>query len=317
MSLKIIHSRPAVALLAGALLAVALLAIALFAPPAAAQELEPRNLINAPVGINFLTAATGYAYGNVLLEPSLPLENGNARVGTLSLGYVRTIGLFGMAGKIGLGMPAATGVWEATIGESDTSTTRTGFGDVALKLSVNFIGSPSLTMSEFRSYRQETVVGASIIVTAPLGQYFPEKLINLGTNRWSFSPRLGASQVIGRWVLEGYATASFYTTNGDFFGGKTFEQDPFYDVQAHAIYTIRGAEMWAAGSVGYGWGGRTTIDGAPKSRIENIRVSATLRLPLARRQALKLAYINGLKTALGTDFDTFQVAYTYAWGGKR
>jgi hypothetical protein len=172
-------------------------------------------------------------------------------------------------------------------------------------------------MSEFRSYRQSTVVGASIAVTAPLGQYFPERLINLGTNRWSFSPRLGASQVIGRCVLEGYATASFYTTNGDFFGGKTLEQDPFYDVQAHAIYGIRGTELWAAGSVGYGWGGRATIDGVPKSRIENIRISGTLRLPLARRQALKLVYINGFKTALGTDFDTFQVAYTYAWGGKR
>lgn len=317
MPLKIIHARPAVALLAGALFAIAPLVITLPASSAAAQELEPRTLVNAPVGINFLLAATGYAYGNVLLEPSLPLENGSARVGTLGLGYVRTIGLFGMAGKIGLVIPAATGFWEATIGENDTSTTRTGFGDPALKLSVNFIGSPALTMSEFRSYRQTTVVGASIVVSAPLGQYFPERLINLGTNRWSFSPRLGASRFVGRWLLEGYAAASFYTTNGDFYGGKTLEQAPFYDVQAHAIYAIRGAEMWAAGSAGYGWGGRTTIDGVPKSSIENIRVSATLRLPLARGHALKLAYINGFKTALGSDFDTFQVAYQYAWGGKR
>jgi len=32
---------------------------------------------------------------------------------------------------------------------------------------------------------------------------------------------------------------------------------------------------------------------------------------------LKLVYINGLKTALGSDFDTFQLAYQYTWGGKR
>jgi hypothetical protein len=312
LSLKIMQWWFAVARPAGVLLAIALLA-----SPAAAQELEPRNLINTPVGINFLTAATGYAYGNMLLEPSLPIENGKARLGTLGLGYLRSIDFFGMAGKVGFVIPAASGFWEGTFAGNDTSTTREGFGDPAFKLSVNFIGSPALTMSEFRSYRQSTVVGASIAVTAPLGQYFPERLINLGTNRWSFSPRLGASQLIGRWALEGYATASFYTTNGDFFGGKTLEQDPFYDVQAHAIYGIRGAELWAAGSVGYGWGGRATIDGVPKSRIENIRISGTLRLPLARRQALKLVYINGFKTALGTDFDTFQVAYTYAWGGKR
>jgi hypothetical protein len=293
------------------------LAAALLASSAAAQELEPRNLINAPVGINILTAVTGYAYGNLLLEPSLPLENGKARLGTLGLGYVRSIDFFGMAGKVGFVIPAATGFWEATLAGNDTSTTRTGFGDPAFKLSVNFIGSPAVTMSEFRSYRQSTVVGASIAVTAPLGQYFRERLINLGTNRWSFSPRLGASQVIGRWLFEGHAAASFYTTNGDFYGGKTLEQDPFYDFQAHAIYGIRGAQLWAAGSVGYGWGGRSTIDGVPKNRIENIRISGTLRVPLARGHALKLAYINGFKTALGSDFDTFQIAYNYVWGGKR
>jgi hypothetical protein len=293
------------------------LASSLLASSVASQELEPRNLINAPVGINFLNAATGYAYGNMLLEPSLPLDNGKAKLGTLGLGYLREIDFFGMAGKVGFVIPAATGFWEATFFGSDTSTTRTGIGDPALKLSVNFIGSPALTMSEFRSYRQSTVVGASIVVTAPLGQYFPDRLVNLGTNRWSFAPRLGASRVVGRWVIEGYATAAFYTTNNRFYGGQKLEQDPFYDVQAHVIYGIRGMELWAAGSVGYGWGGRATINGVPKSRIENVRVSGTLRLPLARRQALKLVYINGFKTALGTDFDTFQLAYTYAWGGKR
>jgi len=37
----------------------------------------------------------------MLLDPALPLEEGNAHVGTLILGYVRTIDFFGMAGKVG------------------------------------------------------------------------------------------------------------------------------------------------------------------------------------------------------------------------
>jgi hypothetical protein len=292
------------------------LVAALFAAPAAAQELEPRSLVNSPVGVNFLVVSTGYLHGNVLLEPSLPLEDGKARLGTLGIGYLRSIGLFGMAGRVGLVIPSATGSWEATLAGSDTSTSRTGFGDPILKLSVNFIGSPALTLSEFRSYRQSTVVGASIAVTAPLGQYYPDRLINLGTNRWSFAPRLGASQVLGRWLLEGYASATFYTANNDFYGAQTLEQDPFYDVQAHAVYGIRGADLWVAGSAGYGWGGRSTVGGVPKSRIENVRMSGVLRVPLARGHGLKLVYINGLKTALGSDFDTFQLAYQYTWGGK-
>ena len=297
-------------------LAAATLSIATVVAPVSAQELEPRALVNAPVGVNFLVVSGGFLYGNVLLEPSLPLDDGKARLGTLALGYQRSIDFFGMAGRVGFVIPTATGEWEATLAGRDTSTTRTGFGDPIVKFSFNFIGSPALRMSEFRSYRQSTIVGASIAVTAPLGEYFPERLINLGTNRWSFSPRLGASQIVGRWLFEGYATASLYTTNDDFYGGQTFEQDPFYDVQAHAIYGIRGADMWVSGSVGYGWGGRSTIDGVPKSQVENVRISGVLRLPLARGHALKLAYINGLKTALGTDFDTFQLAYQYTWGGK-
>jgi hypothetical protein len=298
-------------------LAVAFLLVALLESPAVSQELEPRSLVNAPVGMNFLVVSAGYLSGNLLLEPSLPIEDGKAKLGTLGLGYFRSIDFFGMAGRVGLVVPSATGSWEANFAGNDTSTTRTGFGDPILKLYVNFIGSPALTMGEFRSYRQSTVVGASLGVTAPLGQYFPERLINLGTNRWSFAPRLGASKFLGRWLIEGYASAAFYTTNDDFYGGQTLQQDPFYDVQAHAVYGIRGADLWAAGSVGYGWGGRSTIDGVPKSRIENVRISGVLRLPLARGHGLKLVYVNGLKTALGSDFDTFQLAYQYTWGGKR
>jgi outer membrane putative beta-barrel porin/alpha-amylase len=294
-----------------------LMIIALIGTSAAAQELEPRALSNAPVGMNFLLVASGYVYGNMLLDPALPIEDGNARLGTLAVGYVRSIGVFGWASKIGFVVPSATGHWEAKFAGSDTSTSRTGVGDPILKLSVNFIGSPSLTMGEFRSYRQSTVVGGSLAVTVPVGQYFPDRLVNLGSNRWSFSPRLGASRVVGRWVLEGYAGATFYTTNDDFFGGKTLTQEPFFDVQAHAIYALRGPDLWAAGSVGHGWGGRSTLDGTPKGRLENSRLSLVLRLPLARGHGLKLAYINGLRTGLGADFDTFQIAYQYAWGGKR
>jgi hypothetical protein len=298
-----------------ALAAAALLGL----PPlgAAAQELDPRALVNAPVGVNFLVVATGYLYGSLLLDPSVPIQNGHGHVGTLGLGYVRSIGLFGLAGKVGLVVPAATGTWKGDIATGDTSTSRTGFGDPMLKLSLNFIGSPALHMSEYRTYRQSTVAGLGIVVTAPLGQYYPDRLINLGSNRWSFTPRLGISQVLGRFALEGYADVQFYTANNDFFGGHTRTQKPFFDVQGHVVYNFRPrGDFWAAASVGYGWGGRTTIDGAEKDPLENVRTSAVLRVPLAPGHGLKFVYINGLLTGSGTDFDTFQLAYQYTWGGK-
>jgi hypothetical protein len=294
-----------------------MMVVALFATAAAAQELDPRALVNSPVGMNFLVVAAGYAYGNVLLDPALPLDDGNARLLTLGIGYLRSIDVFGLGAKVGLVVPLATGRWEATFAGVDTSTSRTGFGDPVLKFSVNFIGSPALTPSEFRSYRQSTVAGFSFQLGLPVGEYSPDRLVNLGSNRWAFASRLGVSRVTGRWMLEAYAGATWYSTNADFFGGQTLTQDPLFEAQAHAIYAIRGSDLWAAGSVGYGWGGRSTIGGATKEGVENARLSALLRLPLWPGNGLKIVYINGLQTRFGSDFDTFQLAYQRAWGGKR
>jgi hypothetical protein len=284
---------------------------------AQAQELEPRALQNAPVGLNFLVASLGYARGNLLMDPALPIEDARADVGTLILGAFRTIGFLGMGGKVGVVVPLATGTWSATLAGADTSTSRTGPGDPRVQASLNIIGAPALSFSEFRGYRQHTVVGLQVAVSVPIGQYYPERLVNLGSHRWSIMPRLGVSQMLGRWAFEAYGGAVFYTRNDQYYGGKVLTQDPFFDVQAHAIYAFRYPDFWAAGSIGYGWGGVAAINGAQQQSLHNVRASAMVRLPLGVRHALKLVYINGLHTKYGTDFDTFQVAYQYAFGAPK
>ena len=295
----------------------AALLLALFAPPLAAQELEPRALVNAPVGTNFLVVATGYLFGNVLLDPAVPIEDGQADLWTVAAGYLRTFALFGQTARISLAAPFATGTWKATFAGNDTSATRTGFGDPIIKLAWNFIGSPALPLGEFVRYRQTTVAGVSLAVTVPLGQYYPDRLVNLGTNRWSFSPRFGLSTVRGNWVLEGYLGAIFFTRNNDFFGGQVLTQDPLIDAQAHVIRQLGRPGLWMAGSAGYAWGGTSTLNGVEKDPLENIRLSLVLRVPAGRAHAIKVAYINGLSTRLGSDFDTVQLVWQYAFGGRR
>lgn len=46
--------------------------------PAFAQELEPRVLTNLPVGMNFAVVGYGFASGNILFDPGLPLEDATA-----------------------------------------------------------------------------------------------------------------------------------------------------------------------------------------------------------------------------------------------
>ena len=183
-----------------------------------------------------------------------------------------------------------------------------------VQIAVNFIGAPALAARELATYRETTVVGVALQIVAPSGEYYPDKLVNLGSNRWAFRPRIGVSHTAGRWTLEAYGDVWLYTDNTDFLGGMTLEQDPFWVVQGHVLYTFRRG-LWLGVNAGFANGGRTTVDGEEKDFQENTRLGATLSIPLGRRHALKLVYVGGIATRLGADFDTFNLAYQYRWGG--
>jgi hypothetical protein len=184
-------------------------------------------------------------------------------------------------------------------------------------ITVNFIGAPALTMREYPAYKQDVLVGAGFRVTAPLGQYDAAKLVNIGTNRWSFKPEIGVSKQAGRLTLEFLGAVSFFTTNTDFFGGHTQSQAPLYAGQVNVIYTFRSGIWGGVGGVYYG-GGATRTDGGPATTPqENSRGGAVLVFPLGKFNSLKAYWTSGMTTRTGTDFDTFVVSWIHRWGGKR
>jgi hypothetical protein len=65
-----------------------------------AQELEPRAYSAAPVSANFLPVAYSHSMGGVLVDPSLPVTDVEARIDVAALGYVRTFGLFGRSASL-------------------------------------------------------------------------------------------------------------------------------------------------------------------------------------------------------------------------
>ena len=73
----------------------------------------------------------------------------------------------------------------------------------------------------------------SLRIGVPLGHYDEDRLLNIGTNRWSFKPELGISKTWGRWIFETDPSATFFTENDDYFGGNRREQDPIDAVQGH------------------------------------------------------------------------------------
>jgi hypothetical protein len=297
--------------------AVASLALALIFHPgsANAQSLEPRAYSNVPVGMNFLILGYAYQQGDVLLDPSVPVKDVSAKVHTAVLAYARSLDVFGKSGKIDIVVPYAWLSASGKVNEEGQSRNVSGFADPALRFSVNLYGAPALSFKEFKSYRQKTILGVSLSATMPLGQYDPDRLANIGTNRWSFKPEVGISQALGRWILEAAAGVTFFTNNDNFFGGKTREQDPLYSLQSHLIYNFQSG-IWAALNATYYTGGSTTIDGVKGDDLQsNWRLGATLSLPLNLNNSIKFYASTGVQTRAGGSFDLVGIAWQYRWGG--
>lgn len=280
-----------------------------------AQDLEPRAYSNAPVGMNFLLAGYRYSDGALIFDTSLPVTDANARVDMGFIGYVRTLGIAGKSAKAGVLLPYAGLDADGYVEGVFRTRKDNGLADPALFFSINLYGAPALSHEEFKDFQQDTIIGLTFKLTAPLGVYDNEKLLNIGTNRWSFKPELGISQAIGRWTLEAALAAIFYTDNDDFDNGKTRQQDAIYSAQVHAIYSFP-RNIWASVGATYYAGGRTTVEGISSDDLQrNWRSGFTLAFPVNRNHSIKLFGSSGVSTRTGTDYDALGVAWQYRWGG--
>lgn len=278
-----------------------------------AQELEPRALTNLPVGMNFAVAGYAYAQGNLLFDPALPLEDTEAKLHSFVGAYVRSINFFGFSGKIDAIVPYGIGDWTGIYTGIDTATSRSGFGDIRFRLSFNFAGAPALKMDQFGGYKPQGISGFSIQVIAPTGQYYPDKLINLGSNRWVFKPQLGYAWNSNKWIWETYVSAWLYTTNNDFFGGNEYKQNPLFAFKIHSIRKLNKGK-WFAMNAGYGIGAIGYINGeATDSRISTIRITAVYAMPLGKNHTLRIDAKAGIRFEKGADFSSIGLIYQYRW----
>ena len=194
--------------------------------PAGAQDIEPRAYSNAPIGVNFLIAGYAYTRGGIAFGPQLPITNPDLDTSSAVIAYARVLDLWGMSAKFDAIVPYTWLSGTADYKGETVSRKVNGFANSAFRLSINLYGAPALTLKEFADWEQDLIIGASIRVIAPLGQYDDERLVNIGNNRWSFKPEIGISKALGPWTFEVAGGATFYTDNDNFFGGNSACQDP-------------------------------------------------------------------------------------------
>jgi hypothetical protein len=277
------------------------------------QEIEPRNYASVPTGLNIVAFSYSLANGNVVSDPAAPIQDLSVTSHSAVLGYVRSFGLFGKLARIQAGVPFVYMLGDANFKGVNTNGNRTGFADVRVRFGVNLFGSPALAPKEFQRYKEETIFGLSMVVTAPTGQYFNDKMVNLGSNRWGFKPEIGFSQRYKNIYFETFAGLWLFTTNNDFYNGNVLKQNPLYSFQAHLNYYFP-SRMMVAINGAYVNGGNSSVNDKEKDDLQNnVRLGATFLAPVGKGHIIKALFNTGILTKNGGGYSIFTIGYQYIW----
>jgi hypothetical protein len=282
--------------------------------PAAAQEMEPKAYSASPVGATFLVAAASRSTGAIVFDPTLPIDDASARINAVTTGVGTTFGVFGKLALVSAVVPFAWGDASGRVGEESRTATRAGPADLRAKFSINLRGNDAMRLGEFVKMPRRTIIGTSLTIAAPTGEYAGTRLINLGNNRWAFKPEVGIAVPHGPWDVDAYIGVWLFTSNPDFYpGGLHRTQDRVIAAQGHVSYTFK-PRLWVAiDGTWYSGGGASVEGAAPIGEVNNARLGATVSLPAGRRQSFKVSYSGGVSVRSGTNFRTLAVGWQWLW----
>ena len=293
-------------------------AILLPCSPALAQELEARRWSHLPIGLNLSHVTYAHTKGDIAFDPTLGIEDAEVEMDTALVGYARSFKLAGKSARIEVRQALLNGRWDGIVNGVPTTVKRRGLADTFVRLAVNFVGAPPLSGKDFGAYRAghdiETIVGAAVSLQLPTGEYFDDKLINLGSNRFTIRPQLGVQHRRRNWTFEATAMAWIYTDNLSFFNGNELEQNPLYTLDGTVIYTMK-AGPWVSASIGIGVGGSTRINGrANDDRKKDTGWAVGAGLPLSRTLGIKVNYVDSDRwNFVGNNSQTVSVGLSASW----
>jgi len=290
----------------GSLIVLALALLPL--PQAFGQDLEPRRWTPLPPGLNVVGAGYARTDGDVAFDPVLLVENAEVGGHTVATSYVRSFAIGGKLARLDLVVPWQNMTWTGLLDGVPAQAKRVGLADPSIRLSMILAGGlPDPTAAS------NTVFGAAVAIYVPLGEYFEDKLLNLGRNRVAIRPQIGVLHTRGKWSYELSGSTFLYSDHDEFYGGSTLEQDPLYALQGHLIHSFEKPGYWAALSAGYAWNGESTVNGDRKEDSRRLFLSAlAIGVPIGKTQGVKFAYIRSrTNTNKGANTDSFAVGWSH------
>jgi hypothetical protein len=292
--------------------------------PVLAQDLAPRAYVITPIHSNAVVLTYSFFDGDLIFDNSVPITGATAKVSVPIFSIFHSFKLLGKTASLTASLPYGVGNVRGTVMDAEAKAYRSGLFDSTYRFSVNLMGGPAMDVGDFRKWHQKMIIGASLRIVAPTGQYDPTKLINYGANRWGFKPEIGLSRRWGHWVLDSYAAVWFYTTNQEFFSHNQFspglnvqKQQSIGAFEGHLSYDVR-PRLWASLDGNFWVGGRTAINGVenPNSLQRNSRIGGTVSLPVSKHQSVKCSYNRGAYIRYGGNLNNVSVGWQYSWLGR-
>ena len=286
-----------------------------------AQSLAPRAYVITPAHANAVTLTWAFYDGGLNFNGTVPITGATGAYNVPVLSYYHSFSLFGRSANFTGSLPYGVGTFRGAVLGTQREIYRSGLLDADFRFSVNLKGGPAMSAQQLAKWKQKTLLGVSLTVIAPTGQYDPTKLINWSINRWAFKPEFGYSQRWGKWVLDGYAGAWFYTTNNNSFSVPVPEpqtEEPIGSFEGHLSYDFTRQRLWASLDGNFWYGGRTSLNSIPnlETRQTSSRIGATASIPLNKHQSIKISYSSGTYVRFGGNYQSVSLAWQYSWIGR-
>ena len=288
------------------------------------QDLAPRAYVITAVHSNAITVTYSYNTGNLLFDGAVPITGATANISTPILTYYHSLNFFGRSANVAVSLPYGVGNFRGTALGAEAHLYRSGLLDSFYRFTVNLKGGPAMQPAEYIKWHQKMLIGVSVKIVAPTGQYDPTKLVNWGNNRWAFKTELGYSERWGHWVVDAYGAGWYFTTNQEFFshnqffpGTQTQSESPIFALEGHLSYDFK-PRMWISFDANFWHGGETSLNGVANqiTTQKSSRIGVTAAFPITKHQSLKFSYNNGAYINYGGNYQNVSVAWQYSWLGR-
>jgi hypothetical protein len=291
------------------------LALAVLHGHACAQFTDPRTYQNTPVGINQLEVAYAYVHSNTSIDTSFIVSGAKFNLNQGLVDYTRYFAFLHRMAWVEASLPIAN--LSGFITGTDITGSTTGTGDSGYTAAMLLKGGPALSPDQFANAKTTTSIGVSLSITAPTGQYDPNKLLNLGSDRWSFKPELAISRPFGpgqRFVFDAYANSYFYTNNTSYRGAQVLRQRALLGLEGHLSYNFNNS-LWASLDTRYSFLGDTIVSGVNQDNSQrNFVLGSEFVVSPNSRNSFTFEFAKAAIHKNGPSLTGFTVRYDYTWG---